>query len=195
MHAPPGGGFFAAPLPPANAIDRAQVFGPNFLGFVLREQLLMARRGRKPKPARLKILEGTRRDRRNSGGPRPAAEAPAPPDHLDTLGREAWQRLAPQLAAMGLLTELEGEALSLYCVTYSRWRLALEELHSIGISVETGQGSLKPNPAAAVVAESSRLMASLLAEFGLTPASRSRVAAASEPPVDALAEFLSRKKG
>jgi P27 family predicted phage terminase small subunit len=156
----------------------------------------MARRGRKPKPTSLKILDGTRSDRVNRQEPSPARVAPPMTAEVegDSFALEAWNRLVPRLQSLGLLTEADGEALSLYCVTYSRYRLASIDVQAHGLAVETGLGGLKANPAAAVAAECSRLMASLLAEFGLTPASRSRVKAAVEPTRDALADFLARRK-
>jgi P27 family predicted phage terminase small subunit len=100
----------------------------------------------------------------------------------------------PRLSGLGVLTELDGEALAVYCETYSRWRRALQEIRSVGVVTFTDQGSLKPNPAAGIAAQCERLMAAILVEFGLTPGSRSRVQADAKPR-DALADFLARRKG
>lgn len=154
----------------------------------------MAIRGRKPKPEQLKILAGERADRVNPAAPRPAKCRPARPDHLDEWGLEAWDRLIPQLEQLGTLAEADGDALALYCATYSRWRLARAEIEAHGITVETGQGGLKANPACTVVAQCERAMASMLAEFGLTPSSRARVKS-DEKARDDLADFLNRRSG
>jgi P27 family predicted phage terminase small subunit len=154
----------------------------------------MAARGRKPKPTVAKVLAGDRKDRINPSEPRPRRSLPDRPDHLDGFGREAWDRIVPKLDALGVLTELDGEALSLYCETYSLARHAEAEIRTGGVTTFTDQGSLKPNPAVAVVSQARRLMAAILMEFGLTPSSRSRVKTDAKPQ-DALAEFLARRKG
>jgi P27 family predicted phage terminase small subunit len=154
----------------------------------------MAKPGRKPKPTVDKVLAGVRADRVNRSEPRPSRSTPECPDHLDAAGREAWARIVPKLDALGVLTEMDGEALALYCGAYSRWRKATEEIRTGGVTTFTGQGSLKSNPAVAVASQCERLMAAILIEFGLTPSSRSRVKTDAKPQ-DALADFLSRRKG
>jgi P27 family predicted phage terminase small subunit len=155
----------------------------------------MATRGRKPKPTELKVLAGDRADRVNRSEPRPSRSVPACPTHIDADGdaREAWGDIVPKLADLGVLTELDGHALALYCSTYSRWRKACEEVRTGGVTSFTDQGSLKSNPAVSVASQCERFMAAILMEFGLTPSSRSRVKTDAAPR-DALAEFLSRRK-
>lgn len=152
------------------------------------------RRGPKPKPSSLKILEGAQPCRINQSEPRPPATTPEPPHHLDELGLEAWERIVPKLASLGILTELDGEALSLYCHTYSRWRLALADIEGHGVTTSTDLGAIKANPAVSIASQCERLMAAILMEFGLTPSSRSRVKTDAQPQ-DALADFLRRRKG
>lgn len=154
---------------------------------------MMAAKGRKAKSTVAKVLAGTRADRVNSSEPRPARAEPARPDYLDRYGEEAWDRIVPKLLALGVLTELDGEALALYCVTHSRWRMAVEEIRESGVTATTGLGSPKTNPAVAVASQCERLLAAILVEFGLTPVSRSRVKTDAAPQ-DALADFLSRRK-
>jgi len=154
----------------------------------------MASRGRKAKPTVAKVLAGERRDRVNAAEPRPGPGLPAMPGHLDEFGREAWLDVVPKLAALGVLTELDGQALALYCSAYSRWRRACNEVRTGGVTSFTDQGSLKSNPAVSVASSCERLMAAILVEFGLTPGSRSRVKTDAAPR-DALAEFLARRKG
>lgn len=139
----------------------------------------MATRGRKPAPKPLQ--PGLRRT------------GPVRPDHLDGWGEEAWDRIVPKLAELGILSDLDGEALALYCATYSRWRHALEAVRVDGVTTYTDKGAVKANPAVAVVNACERLMAAVLVEFGLTPSSRSRVKA-DERPHDVMADFLARRK-
>jgi P27 family predicted phage terminase small subunit len=156
----------------------------------------MAARGRKPKPTLEKVLAGERKGRVNASPPATARGLPICPDHIDAdpHAREAWEGIVPKLAAVGVLTELDGHALALYCTTYSRWRKACEGIRTGGVTSFTDQGSLKSNPAVSVASQCERFMAAILLEFGLTPSSRSRVKTDAAPR-DALAEFLSRREG
>src|SRR5947209_20226997 len=110
----------------------------------------MAARGRKPRPTLAKVLAGDRPDRVNRAEPRPDRSTPVRPGYLDEAGREAWDDIVPKLAALGVLSELDGHALALYCSTYSRWRRACEEVRTGGVTTFTDQGALKSNPAVSV---------------------------------------------
>jgi P27 family predicted phage terminase small subunit len=158
----------------------------------------MPRRGPKPKPTALKVLKATRADRINAREPKPDGNRPSPPDHLDEAGLDEWHRIVPLLERMGVLTSVDGAALALYCDNFSRWRQAREALDRLGMVIETENeyGTVvKLNPAATVLASAQRTMIQLLAEFGCTPSSRSRVSMA-EQKEDELAKFLrERKKG
>ena len=70
----------------------------------------MATRGRKPLPTALKVLEGDRgKGRRplNTDEPTPPQVNVECPDWLMPEAQQEWQRLAPSLIAMGVLTEHE----------------------------------------------------------------------------------------
>jgi P27 family predicted phage terminase small subunit len=155
----------------------------------------MARRGRKPKPTAIKILDGTRGDRINRDEPSPAAGRPECPGHLDDVGRAEWERIVPQLEQLGVLTRVDGAALSLYCGAFAEMLAAEAAVREYGQLIQTGQGGRKANPAVAIARQARGQVHRLLVEFGLTPSSRSRLQASShEQPKDALEEFLSRKK-
>jgi P27 family predicted phage terminase small subunit len=79
-------------------------------------------------------------------------------------------------------------------MTYARYRRALDEIGSSGVTTFTDQGSLKANPAVAVASQAERLMASMLDAFGLTPASRGRIRTDGDKAQDAFAAFVARKK-
>jgi P27 family predicted phage terminase small subunit len=157
----------------------------------------MARRGPKPKPTALKILEGVRADRINGDEPAPPAGVPERPAQLDGLAAEEWDRVAPVLASMRVLTSADVSALAVYCQAYARHAAALEAIAEHGIVVATGEDGdgIKANPAAAIAARCEELMLRVLAEFGGTPSSRSGLKAAPEKTADKLGSFLSRRKG
>lgn len=150
-------------------------------------------KGRKPKPTPLKVLAGERPDRVNPAGPRPRAGRPTSPPHLDPAARAEWDQLVAILDEMGILSAALGPALTLYCLAFSRHALACKDLATSGLTIETDLGGVKANPAAAIAKGAEATMARMLAEFGLTPASRSRVAVPTDGPRDELGEFLKRK--
>lgn len=150
-------------------------------------------KGRKPKPTNLKILGGTRPERINADEVKPPPGHPDPPACLDDVALAEWGRMIPILDGMGLLSQAEGPALALYCQAFSRWSAAEASVKQFGLLVRSGDEGVKPNPAVAISRDASAAMARMLAEFGLTPSSRSRVKAVdSSASKDALEDFLKR---
>lgn len=125
------------------------------------------------KPRRLAILAGLPGHRKPPPDPPQPASIPGlpPPAWLHPYGREEWDRLAPELEQLGLLTIADLSVFAGFCQSVARVREAAE------IS------AVKPTAAAVVRGERLALnqMRALAAEFGLTPASRARVAAVSLP--------------
>ncbi len=155
----------------------------------------MAKRGRKPKPETLKILDGTRADRRNANAPSGVQGVPECPEHLSARSRQEWDRLVVLLERMGVLSQTDGAALAIYCVIFDRWLKARAEMASNGLVLETDLGGVKPNPAVTIAAKCEDQMAKLLLEFGCTPSSRGRLdKLKGEAPKDELEEFLSTPK-
>lgn len=127
----------------------------------------MAKRGPKPKPTALKVLDGTRADRINDLEPvyPVPAGVPEPPEWLESYSKSLWRRLAPLLHGQGILTEADLPAFENLCDLYHRWRTYRDDLSARK--------------------EYNRL----LTEFGLTPSSRSRIKA-TDKPKDDLEAFL-----
>lgn len=149
----------------------------------------------KPK---LKIVRAAR----PAGGASPALDRPAdidpdvgPPDHLDPIALAEWARMMPLLLARGVMTEGDRPALALYCSAFERYVLACRSIRKLGLVIETDLGGSKANPALGVAKGAEATMIRVLAEFGLTPASRSKAAPPAGPPKDELGEFLAAGKG
>lgn len=166
-------------------------------------------RGRKPKPTKLKLIDGTRPDRINTAEPVATPGRPDPPTHLDQVALEEWHRLIPVLEGMQVLTVADGSALAIYCEAHSRARAAQADIEKRGLMIETRyerknkagevveeQTVVKLNPSTQVVNAANTVMLRVLTEFGLTPSSRSRIKADVAPAVDRLTAFLaSENKG
>lgn len=128
----------------------------------------MGKRGTRPKPTALKVLAGTQPCRINGSEPVAPAGIPEPPSYVTGEGLEFWAELAPMLARMGVLTLVDRHGLGLLCDSYARWREIPGE--------EKRRQEFRR----------------LLAEFGLTPSSRSSVKVPHAPPADPLADFLKK---
>jgi len=128
----------------------------------------MAIRGRKPRPVR----RGERRD----GVPAPPDALPRCPAHLSPVARKEWRRLAKPLHDMGILTIADRGAFAAYCQAWARWVEAEEQLGKTPALLKTPSGYVQQSPWLSVANKQLELMGRYMAELGITPASRSRVA-------------------
>lgn len=140
----------------------------------------MATRGRKPKPTAIKILEGNPGKRPlNAREPVPERKAPTCPKWLDKEAKKEWKRLAPKLERMGVLTEVDMAAFAGYCQAYSRWRENEQFISEHGSLVRTPSGYWMQVPQVSMAQQYMKQMEKFAEQFGLTPASRSRLIADS----------------
>jgi len=138
--------------------------------------------GRKPKPTALKLLHGNPGKRPlNQNEPKPRPRLPRAPAHLSDAARREWQRAGRFLLQLGLMTDLDVAALAAYCVAYGRWGEAEEALRTHGVLIKSPSGHPMQSPYLAVANRAMEQMRSLLSEFGMSPASRSRVDAVPLP--------------
>ena len=138
----------------------------------------MAITGPPPKPTALKIIAGNPGKKPlPKNEPKPMVEAPVPPKHLSFEARLEWERLAPMLVRLKLLTKLDRAALSAYCQAWGRHVEAEEQIAKASALAFTHNGYPIVNPWATISKQAVDQMARFIAEFGLTPASRTRIAA------------------
>jgi P27 family predicted phage terminase small subunit len=110
-------------------------------------------------------------------GPR-CPEAPA---HLDAAEAAEWRRVAPALWQAGALSVLDVAALSAYCVWRVRWERLERALEGAPTIVESHSHRIT-NPLFRAARDAARMMALFAREFGLSPASRSKVAGLAVRP-------------
>ena len=100
-------------------------------------------KGRRPTPTALKIARGNPGHRRIADDePQPSTEIDlAVPEILadDADARAEWESNAPMFHRLGILTELDRDALTLYCATFSRWKQAERQLRKFGMIVQAGR--------------------------------------------------------
>ena len=121
-------------------------------------------RGRKPKP------DGTAV---KVAGP----ALPRCPPHLGDVAKAEWRRLAKPMHDAGVLTIADRAALAAYCQAYGRWVEAEEKLKETPMLLKTPSGYVQQSPWLSVSNKQLELMGRYLAELGLTPTARTRLAA------------------
>jgi P27 family predicted phage terminase small subunit len=148
-------------------------------------------RGPKPKPTKLKILNGNPGRRPlNDREPQPGG-MPVCPEWLDTYAKTVWRRLAPKLAKMGL-SFVDREAFACYCQSCSDLKTARAMLAKEGITVETKLGAVMEHPAVRTANKAMMQIRAFGSEFGLTPSSRSRLSIDAEQSSDDPMEAILR---
>jgi P27 family predicted phage terminase small subunit len=135
-------------------------------------------RGRKPYPTHLKLLKGNPGRRPLNGSePAPRKMLPDPPAELSADARGEWDRVAPELYRVGLLTGVDRSALAAYCQVYGRWVQAERGIAEGGLLSMTSKGNLIQNPLVGIANKAMADMVRYAAEFGMTPSARVRVRA------------------
>ena len=101
-------------------------------------------------------------------------KTPRAPAHLDKAAKKQWRYIAPKLAALGVLSDIDIAALTAYCKAHSRG-IELDEEIKKALAIE---GRVIDAPLLALFRASNQntdQIRKFLIEFGMTPSSRSRV--------------------
>lgn len=147
--------------------------------------------GPAPKPTITKRLAGNPGKRPlNDAEPQFSAEVPTCPRHLSTAARTEWHRVAHALADAGVLTAVDRAALAAYCQAYGRWVEAERELMASGKVALTPNGYPVQSVWLQIANKAMEQMHKFAAEFGMTPAARTRVHANKQERQMSLAEIL-----
>jgi len=78
------------------------------------------KRGRKPKPSRLRVLAGNPGHRAIAAEPPIAPGIPDRPTFLDAVARTEWDRIVEELGPAGVLRRVDQMELAGYCLAVSR---------------------------------------------------------------------------
>lgn len=130
--------------------------------------------GRRPKPAAAKILAGNPGKRAIKAEPKFRRGITSAPDHLSAAAKRKWHEIAGRLERVGLFTEADREALSVYCEIYARWVAAKKVIAREGTTYEHN-GLVKLRPEVKIAETCEKQLRQYAGEFGATPASRQRV--------------------
>jgi P27 family predicted phage terminase small subunit len=102
---------------------------------------------------------------------------------LSRAAANEWKRIVPILMNLGILTIADGTALAIHCSAFARWQQSERQLARL-----RDLSSDKARKLFAISEKCMKLMKSVLVEFGLTPASRPRLASFAILPMDKHAE-------
>lgn len=135
-------------------------------------------RGRKPKPAALKRLDGNPGKRKIVDPPKPpkGSKPPSPPACLSKLAKKEWRRLAKTLFDMGLLCPNYVAAFAVYCQAWADWFDSREELKK-GLTVLTPNGFMQQSAFYSIANSALKNMKDYIALFGLSPVDIERLPA------------------
>lgn len=137
----------------------------------------MGKRGPKKAPTEVKIARGTHRKDRDGDPtlePKPEqAAAPKPPAHLKASGRAKWSDLAPRLARVGLLSEIDLDALALLCEAFDEKAHCEKVLAKEGEYFTQDNGYVGAHPAISRLHRAIGRIQKLMAAFGMSPSDRS----------------------
>lgn len=137
------------------------------------------------KPVELEILEG-------NPSHRPIPEVPQapireediiPPPFLDEYALLEWNRVVNDLHTMKVFAGIDQQSLAAYCISYSRWRHAEEELQIVaqrdGVKDSLVQ-SAYPHVLIGIANTAMTHMIKIAGEFGMTCLSRTKLGVKSE---------------
>lgn len=129
--------------------------------------------GRKRTPTALRVLRGNNHHRPlPPDEPTPETGAEMPPG-LSEEAQAQWPTVSKMLEEAGVLTQMDALALGLYCETYAQWRFATDQVASRPIVKR--KGIPHRSPYFPLVKETQDRLLKIMVEFGMTPASRSKV--------------------
>ncbi|WDI31603.1 phage terminase small subunit P27 family [Hyphococcus flavus] len=142
----------------------------------------MAKRGPTPQPAAIKEAKGT--SRRPIGKDPIAAVADQkakvtkPSWMAKKKGGEIWDRLAPKLIRLKLLSDADVDTFARYCRNYQRWLDVNKFLDDNGTHYETETGYDRIRSAMMISLRLEPVLERTEDRFGLNPAERQRIFAA-----------------
>lgn len=142
----------------------------------------MAKVGRKAKPTALKLIQGNPGNRPiNKHEPQPAkVYSPDAPSGFDDLETAKWFEVTAKLAKIRLLTELDLDAIEVYCREWVNYHHAIADIADRGKLMQTPQGGVMWNPSWTQLKHSQKICRSIMAEFGMTPSTRTTLVASAD---------------
>lgn len=138
----------------------------------------MAKPGPAPKPTALKVVKGNPGKRplpKNEPKYEAVVKIPTPPSWLSKEGKAHYKRLATRLVKANVLTTNDTESLAILADAYATFIYAQKEIQKKGATVGGVKSQSKLNPYLSIADKAWLKIKALTPEFGMTPASRTRI--------------------
>lgn len=130
----------------------------------------------RPKPTALRVLEGNRGNVEIKHNLMLPPALPKSPKTLDRIGKKKWKQLAQEFYALGVLTEIDVDALEVYCNLYSDFVQASNELRGKEFdNLDPTEKAIKSKEIRIKKMQIAKEMRLYMVEFGMTPASRTKL--------------------
>ncbi|MFC5528482.1 phage terminase small subunit P27 family [Cohnella yongneupensis] len=111
---------------------------------------------------------------------KPASDNVVCPTWLDPIGKQMWESIRRELAAVDLITNVDVYALALACDAYSKYVKASKAIKKEGLVLDhknaLGAVNKVANPNVSIAQKYATQFKSYCSEFGLSPAARARLA-------------------
>lgn len=132
---------------------------------------------KRPTPTNLKVMKGTDRpDRVRDDEPQPVmATVVDPPTGMRSYGKRLWRELMPVLIRNNMLCETDHEVFAALCHAYDRYERARRRLPKVEKQCDPVEELDVIRRAEVSVEKAENAFRILAIDFGLTPASRTRI--------------------
>ena len=151
--------------------------------------------GRKKIPDHLKMVSGTaQKCRMNVDAPAANLGVAVAPELLSVRAAEIFASICGILEGMGIASPDDIHTLTMAAMRLEQTEILTAIIEDEGYTYKTDGGLWKARPEVAMRSDAMRHAQSLLAEFGLTPASRSKVSAGKPEAANAFG-VLEQKHG
>jgi len=153
--------------------------------------------GRRSTPTSLKSLRGNPGHRPiNDREPKlPADAIPEPTEELDEDAAKEWRRVVGILHESGIARTVDQAGLTAYTQLWARWLKIERAIRKDGLIVIRPGKLPKLHPLAREASDLLPQLRHYLAEFGMTPASRSRIKVDQPAPRSKVDEFREKHGG
>lgn len=150
-------------------------------------------------PTNLRLIKGNPSKRAlNKSEPKPPSGVPPVPKHFNKQEKYWFKRIGEELDGSKVITQLDGMALELLIGAYVEWRshrdILDEEGETYTTRTMTGDTLIKAHPRVGMMADAWKRLRGMMAEFGMTPAARSKVSSDGAGEADPLEAFLNKRK-
>ena len=144
----------------------------------------MGKRGPKPQPTALKILNGNPGKRPlPENEPTPKVALPRCPKRMSADGRRLWNAIGKRLENCGILTDVDAQAFELLIDAYVEYCEASAKVSQSGpVWLEKGDSKIPKfaySPYWVQMNRAGKRLHAMLREFGMTPSARSAVKSAA----------------